>query len=90
MGAGALLGGMIGLLGVVTPGGSLNWFFHAPSAVIGLPLSLALIASGAVVRRMDQSAPRTLTPDEVTRLMLEADALSTVKLPTREPSRDAD
>ena len=85
MWAGTLLGGTIAVLGAWVPGGSLNWFFHAPSAVFGLPLSLALIASGAVVRRMGHGAPRTLTDEELTSLMREADALATVKLPIRGP-----
>ena len=85
MWGGTALGAMIGVLGAVVPGGSLNWFLHAPSAVIGLPLSIALIASGAVVRRLDHAAPRELTEEEVTRLMQEVDALTAVKPGVGEP-----
>ena len=53
--SGLLLGTTVAFLGLVIPGGGLRWYAHAPTAVIGLPLSLALLAAGAVVRRLERS-----------------------------------
>ncbi|HEV8217209.1 MAG TPA: hypothetical protein VGP95_15280 [Gemmatimonadaceae bacterium] len=55
---GALLGGAIALVGLFIPGGGLSFYLHAPTCVVGLPLSASLIASGAVLRRMEHSEHR--------------------------------
>jgi hypothetical protein len=55
---GALLGGAIALVGLLIPGGGLWFYLHAPTCVVGLPLAGSLIASGAVLRRLDDEERR--------------------------------
>lgn len=55
---GALLGGAIALVGLLIPGGGLSFYLHAPTCVVGLPLSASLIASGGVLRRLEQTDHR--------------------------------
>jgi len=52
--SGAILGVAIALIGLFMPGGALSFYLHARTALLGLPLSAALMASGAVLGRLDR------------------------------------
>jgi hypothetical protein len=61
---GALLGAFVALVSLMLPGGANHWLLHAWTVRFALLLSLALIASGAVLRRQELQGqarePRTL------------------------------
>jgi hypothetical protein len=52
--SGAILGAAIAVIGMFVPGGGLAFYLHTPTSTIGLPLAIALIASGAVLGRLDR------------------------------------
>lgn len=53
--AGLGFGALTVLLGAIMPGGVANWFLHSPAGRLGVPISLALLAAGAVVGRMERT-----------------------------------
>ena len=57
--SGLVLGSAIAVLGFFIPGGGQHWFLHVRTSTIGIPLSLALIAAGAVVGRLERSDAAT-------------------------------
>jgi hypothetical protein len=63
LGTGLGIGSAIALLGLTLPNAGLRWFFHVPTSRIGLPLSLALLGAGAVVRRLERDEAATALRD---------------------------
>ena len=77
--AGLLLGALIAVLSMVVPNAGLHWLIHTPAGRVGLPLTLALIATGAVLGRLDRAesaaaAGRDDTRAELDRLVPDATA----------------
>ena len=89
LGTGLGLGSAIALLGLILPDAGLRWFLHVPTSRIGLPLSLALLGAGAVVRRLERDEAATALRDavldrDVDRLLDEADPATTSPVPDRD------
>jgi hypothetical protein len=57
--SGVTLGTAVGVIGLFIPGGGLGWFLHTATGQLGVPLGVALIAAGAVARRLERSEEET-------------------------------
>ena len=87
---GLLHGTAIGFLGLVGPGGGLQWFLHVPTSQVGLPLSLALIGTGATLRRLEHRERASVPQSAAAELMGDQDVReSTIDAPgaRRDPDR---
>ena len=59
---GLFLGAAIAVVGLVFHGEGLRFFLHARMSQVGLPLSLALIGTGATLRRLEHRE-RSVEPE---------------------------
>jgi len=83
------LGAAIAVVGLVFHGEGLRFFLHARMSQVGLPLSLALIGTGATLRRLEHRE-RSSEPETVAAELTADHVVREETIPVRDARRDPD